>query len=396
MAAEQNFKKNEILFALLRRGLSCSACADADKDILLGAQSKEAWREAYDLALQHDVAAIASIAAMQLPQGGLDAVVSSSFEKQRMLSVFRYEKLEYVQKAVLEKFNASAIRHIPLKGAVIRGYYPEPYMRTSCDIDILVPPEELEGALNALESIGFRKENAERHDISLFSPDGVHLELHFALSDPDDPFYGEFFDGLWNDGVLPCGDSAPYTYRMKEELFYTYHMIHMAKHFKLGGCGIRPFADLWVLRNRGELLARVSADSLGQLGFGEFAKAAERLTQVWFDGLEHDDTTRMMEQFILDGGVYGSREQFVAVKRSDGGTLRYVLGRIFLSYDHLSERYNSLRGRKWLMPVYQVRRWFEAIFNGRLKMGGEELSMLKNAEGRQSGETSELLSRLGL
>ncbi|MBO4954226.1 MAG: nucleotidyltransferase family protein, partial [Clostridia bacterium] len=36
------------------------------------------------------------------------------------------------------------IDFMPLKGAVIRQYYPEPWMRTSCDIDIHVKKDRLE------------------------------------------------------------------------------------------------------------------------------------------------------------------------------------------------------------------------------------------------------------
>ena len=51
---------------------------------------------------------------------------------------------------------------------------------------------------------------------------------------------------------------------MTDEMFYFYHIAHMAKHFEEGGCGIRPFIDLWTLDNikdvdhdkRDELLSR--------------------------------------------------------------------------------------------------------------------------------------------
>jgi hypothetical protein len=41
---------------------------------------------------------------------------------------------------VLEK---AKIPHIPLKGSVLRKLYKEPWLRTSCDIDILVQEETL-------------------------------------------------------------------------------------------------------------------------------------------------------------------------------------------------------------------------------------------------------------
>ena len=40
------------------------------------------------------------------------------------------------------KIKKVQIPFLPLKGSVIRQYYPEPWMRTSCDIDILVDFEK--------------------------------------------------------------------------------------------------------------------------------------------------------------------------------------------------------------------------------------------------------------
>ena len=40
-------------------------------------------------------------------------------------------------------FEKAQIPFLPLKGSVIRKYYPEAWMRTSCDIDILVHDEDV-------------------------------------------------------------------------------------------------------------------------------------------------------------------------------------------------------------------------------------------------------------
>lgn len=39
-------------------------------------------------------------------------------------------------------------------------------------------------------------------------------------------------------------------YKMSKELFLLYHIYHMAKHFIHGGCGIKPFIDLWIIKNK--------------------------------------------------------------------------------------------------------------------------------------------------
>ena len=53
-------------------------------------------------------------------------------------TLYRYESQCYVLEKICGVLEKEKIRYIPLKGAVIKEIYPQPWMRTSCDIDILV------------------------------------------------------------------------------------------------------------------------------------------------------------------------------------------------------------------------------------------------------------------
>lgn len=142
------------------------------------------------------------------------------------------------------------IPFLPLKGSVLRQYYPQPWMRTSCDIDVLVHPADLDRAVALLCENGFTIGEKSTHDVALTAPAGSHIELHYDLIE----------DGMVNDAAavlrrvwdtaVPHGDST-LRYDMPDDLFYFYHMAHMAKHFvSTGGCGIRPLLDVWVLTHR--------------------------------------------------------------------------------------------------------------------------------------------------
>ena len=60
------------------------------------------------------------------------------YKKQYSLAQYRVSNLEYEYKRVCNVLEEAGIDYLPLKGAVIRPLYPEPWMRVSCDIDILV------------------------------------------------------------------------------------------------------------------------------------------------------------------------------------------------------------------------------------------------------------------
>ena len=55
---------------------------------------------------------------------------------------------------------------------------------------------------------------------------------------------------IWDTAV----SAGPGSHRLllADEMFYFYHIAHMVKHFEVGGCGIRPFLDLWIMNHRME------------------------------------------------------------------------------------------------------------------------------------------------
>ena len=97
-------------------------------------------------------------------------------------------------------------------------------------------------------------------------------------------------------------------------MFYFYYIAHMAKHFvETGGCGIRPFLDIWVLNHRIDFDREKRDKLLSDGGLDVFAKQAELLSEVWFGNAEHTEITRQMETYILRGGVYGANTNRIAV-----------------------------------------------------------------------------------
>lgn len=53
-------------------------------------------------------------------------------------------KINHEYNRICDALESVEISFLPLKGSVLRQYYPEPWMRTSCDIDILVHENDLE------------------------------------------------------------------------------------------------------------------------------------------------------------------------------------------------------------------------------------------------------------
>lgn len=173
----------------------------------------------------------------------------------------------------------------------------------------------------------------------------------------------------------------------------------MAKHFVNGGCGIKPFVDMWILNYSKEIIFEKEKryELLLKGGLLKFAKEAETLSKVWFEGIEHTETTKRMEKYVLQGGVYGTMQNRVIVQQvKSGSKFKYTISRIWLPYDTLKFLYPVLQKHKWLFLFCQVRRWFRLIFKGGFKRSVNELSISGSVTKEQRKEISSFLSELDL
>ena len=385
----------DVLLALLRLEINgVGAAEDSFAELL---DSPDTRKALYQLAKKHDMAHLLCAALERCSLLPKDDEVTAKLQKQQMLAVYRYQRFQYELQQLCCLLEEAAIAFIPLKGSVLRRFYPEPWMRTSCDIDILVKPTDLERAISLLvEKHGYTNKGRDYHDVSLFSPSGVHLELHFDLVEEEYANrVGELLACVW-DHVSPV-DGCTYHMEMTDEMFYCYHVAHMAKHIEFGGCGIRPFLDLWILDHRVPHDRQARDAMLARGNLLTFANAARELSEIWFSGNAHHEWSKRLQDYVLEGGVYGTMNNRIAVqqKRSGGG-FAYVLSRIFLSYESLRSLYPILNKHRWLTPFMQVRRWFRLLFGGRMRSSMRELKINQEISDSQRQSTADLMDRLGL
>ena len=323
------------------------------------------------------------------------AKIKAKFDERVFTAVYRYETLAYELEELRRVFNEAKIPFIPLKGSVIRKFYPEPWMRTSCDIDILVKETDADKASKVLaDHLQYKINEKGQHDISLFSPSNIHVELHFKLMDIGFKQVSALRD-IWSGGEISLFSDSEY--QMSKELFLLYHIYHMAKHFIHGGCGIKPFIDLWVIKNKIGYNEAKAEKLLQESDLFLFYNHAMELMNVWFEGKLHNSVTQEMENYILQGGVYGTLEQQLAMSQNKkGGKFRHLLSKIFLSYEQMKVYYPSVKKCPILFPFYQVRRWFRILFCGGRKTAMNEIKINQNLSDEKKQAAKRLIDELGL
>ncbi len=359
-------KTIQFLFVLLRSAISDTRINDEEKALY----SPGMLPELKNIASKHDVFHLIAYA---LKKNSLLEGENSCIENEVINAVFRYESINYDLNKLCKLLENGKIAFIPLKGSVLRGYYREPWMRTSCDIDILVKCEELDRAIECLTiNGGYTSASRTAHDISTFSPNKTHVEVHFNLLEEGTAQQSNaILETVWDNVFLREGYN--YLYEMTDEFFYLYHIAHMARHFEVGGCGIRTFIDLWVLDNIPNADKSKRDNILSKAGLLKFANTARELSQMWFGGKEQTELLARMEAFILSGGAYGTISNRVALNQGKrGGKIGYIFSRIFVPYERLVRYYPILKNKRWLTPIMQVRRWFMLLSPNISKMAKKE------------------------
>lgn len=400
--ARGNIKRNragmqrmveEVFFALIRFEIKGDELCDEVKNFI----TPDVLPVLFKLSKRHDLAHLIGDA---LDRNGLlpeKTEAKKRFLQERNMAIYRYEQQQYILEQICEALENKKIHFIPLKGSVLRQLYPEPWLRTSCDIDILVKKDELENAVRFLcDQVGCVSDKQPSvNEWSIFTPSGVHVELHYDLTEGD-KYCKEVLSDIWQ--YTQSMQDGKYQLLLTDEAFYCYHIAHMVKHFENGGCGVRPFLDLWLFQVKVALDEKKRDYLLSLGGLLKFAQASNRLAAIWFDGAAKDEFSARMEKYIFSSGVFGLKENRVSMQQAKkGGRIRYILSRIFISGKEMKIKYPTLQKYPFLMPFYHIRRWGKPLVRkkAREKALGE-LSVSLSLEAEKQKSNAELLIQLGL
>lgn len=362
-----------------------------DKPTYFKELSDETLNEVEGLAKRHSLSHFIG-AALSKKEIKVSETAFHHYRKEMFQTAARMGRISYELKSIYQALEQAEIPFVPLKGAVIKGFYPQDWLRTSCDIDILVSEDNLEKAISAINSNG-RFTVGERHlkDIPLTAQD-IKIELHFGIL--------TFKDGI--DSVLKDvweytePQDNGYMMRLTSEFLLFHIYAHAANHFIEGGCGIRPLIDIFLLEKK----LGYDRDLLGQLlekaKLSLFRDGLKTLSEVWFANAAHSSLTLDMEKYILSGGVYGNKKNMMIVRSNNRSSEGYILNRIFMPYSFLRNQYPILFKHKYLTPVFEVVRWVSFIFKGDYEVRKNELKSFNAITDAEKQEVDKMFKNLGL
>lgn len=324
------------------------------------------WQQVYETTRQHSVEAMVFSAVEPLvrTEPELYAVWKGSCDQDMAQTLTQMSE----EPRLLGAFSGAGLRALPVKGGVLRAMYPSPGFRQMSDIDLILPPEEMEQAAALLASLGYQAPKvdfAQEHEASFCLPPFLSVELHDSPVKPDDPRAGYYRD-IWSRAVPDPG--WPGIFRLRTEDEYLYLLVHFLQHYEDAGIGIRQVMDVYVFlqAEKSRMDEAYLAKEAEKMGITSAREAIEALAEYCFSGqtVQPDPELDEMMEFCILSGAYGShRSRSLSIMRKAqqaetkrGWKLRYILRRIFPPAEELYRRYPSARRAPWLLPLCWLRR----------------------------------------
>ena len=253
------------------------------------------------------------------------------------------------------------IPHLYLKGAYLKGLYPEPWMRSMGDIDILVPEAERKRLGEILVSLGLeRHTEGPTHD--LYGRGKLQVEVHPRLDPRFDSKHLKALEGLWDRANPEKGSSL----RMTEEDTLLYLLAHMAKHFRSSNVGVRSILDIGVCeqRFRDTLSWRKFLPRLREAGLERLFLTMAWVNECWFGivpvpGLSvppdfSEDFLEELTDWVLVFGRPGNREPDPDCPESVSGSRKKSLP---FCWSRIRDAFFPGKGKKFLNRP----KWFRKL-----------------------------------
>lgn len=275
-------------------------------------------------------------------------------------------------------FTSLGYEVLPLKGSLIRKYYPQPDMRTMGDIDLMVKTDMSKQSRMKVREImhnnGYTDDVLDDGQVDAFRKGNqLYAEIHYEFMYKNHSHYEDFIID-WDK--MPVTDDNSLVHTMTVEDLYYFNIGHFLKNIYNRGIGFRSVMDCYVLWNSLNDTEKISvSDRLENIGVSNFNNALVKLGKIWFDDEENNGSLDTFENYLLDTHVYGivkNASVMNFVKRDAKSTkkdkIKFYISRFFPSANELYNRF-AIKHRVFiLLPFLWAARLVMLPFSSRQKI----------------------------
>ncbi len=329
----------------------------------------------YKIANAHS---LASITASALDMVG---IFSAEFVEVRLKTIRNTISYDAERKTITDKLDSNGIWYVPLKGIILKNYYPNISMREMADNDILIPKEKSDIVKRLMSELKYvNKTYGIGNCDSYYKLPIYNFELHTQLFiDTENELFSDYYHNIYYKLIKSNFESLCYGFTNED--FYIYMTAHEYKHFSQGGTGLRSLVDAYVFLNHfsGMLDMEYIDDELDKLGIKEYEHKRRKLVFDIFDKGKINSEQKALLDYYIFSGTYGNIENRVknSTDKSVLSKIKYISKRVFLPLSSLKNAYPFFYKHKYLIPFLFIFRLALAVTKSRKKVLSEIMALIK-------------------
>ena len=293
---------------------------------------------------------VASMVCMALEKTAIFANADEATKKQwidaKNKAIRKNMLLDAERKIISHELETQGIWYMPLKGSILKDWYPKPGMREMADNDILFDASKRKEVKAIFQGRGYtvkgyNKSNHDEYEKPPIYNFEMHVELYHKIYDTFNEKYADVKQRLIPDAEVP------YRFHFTPEDFYAFVIAHAYKHYSGSGTGIRTLADIYIMNQKlgGTMNWEYVDSELRGMGIFSYERESRELAQKLFGIAELptkanlSEAEQQMLAYYLGASTYGTIENRILNQmqklQPDGGAItahtkrKYLLSRIF-------------------------------------------------------------------
>lgn len=321
-----------------------------------------------EISCRHDVENVVFLSIEKL-QNKMDEALFAQWQEM----YFKRLKYSMMQDMALEElveaFTSKSIDCMPLKGSVIKNYFPSPDLRTMGDIDFLVKEQNRQIVRDIMHSLNYEDDILDDGNVDGFKRGNVdYIEIHYDFSDQYHEYH-EIFTIDW-EKLLPT--ETKHLYQMSFEDLYFFNVGHYAKNMHNKGMGIRGVIDCYILWNSLSIEQRQGLENrFAQFELSDFHNKMLQVADIWFEDLEDDGTLDNIQEYLLVKKTYGDYKTETVLRalfaEQSSSNSEFILKRIFPPARYLYRKYDIKHRCFLILPILWFMRIFSQLFGSKEK-----------------------------
>ncbi len=334
---------------------------------------------------RHNIANIAYEAVRKL-KNPPEAEIMSKWLKSYVISFKRDELQQNARKQISALLDRMEIRYAFIQGFPIKELYPCAAYRMMSDIDVTVDKESFDAIEKAFTELGFdSKHNTELNEMSV-EKDKLHIEFHADVEDADTAEKTGQLPGVFAHSARK---ENSFEYVPDNTSVYIHNMLHLVRHSRNSGIGIRRVIDAYYL-NHGlnDVDFEYAKDFFARHGVDKEAEKIIRLAGIWFSGGEYSQSDIEFERNVYRSGIHGSTETMLNNKfnreRAEGvrhPKLKLIYDNIFAGKEYIYERHPFAKKHRLPTPLARLHRINCLIFGKENRNKAlQRIKIIKNSD----------------